>query len=77
MRDLADGWDEGTDLRAVRGQALTYLARHNLRAADALQLAAAFLTSEGDPQSLGFICLDRNRADATGREGFRVHSWER
>ena len=57
VRQLAEGWDEVTDLLAVRRQALTYLARHNLRAADALQLAAAFLTSEGDPPSLGFTCL--------------------
>jgi predicted nucleic acid-binding protein len=75
VRQLADGWDEVHDLLAVRAHATTLLARHSLRAADALQLSAACLVSEGDPSSLTFVCLDRNLTDAASREGFVIQSW--
>ena len=60
---------------AVRSRAVALLARHPLRAADALQLASALVLAEGDPSSLEFVCLDNNLADAAEREGFTVLSW--
>jgi hypothetical protein len=69
---LAANWDEVTDLLTVRTRALTLLARHPLRAADAAQLAAATLVAENDPASLIFVCLDERLSIAAEREGFRV-----
>ncbi|MGB3551121.1 MAG: hypothetical protein WA993_10545 [Candidatus Binatus sp.] len=45
---------------------------HSLRAADALQLGAALVAADGDPQSLELVTLDRRLADAARREGFPV-----
>lgn len=71
---LAQRWDEVVDLHAVRARALSLLARHPLRAADAAQLGAALLVAEGDPGSLIFVCLDERLALAADREGLRVLS---
>jgi hypothetical protein len=46
---------------------------HALRAADALQLAAALLVSEGNPGSLEVVTLDDRLLDAARREGFIAH----
>ena len=72
---LAEGWDEISDVMAVRAAAFALLARHALRAADAAQLAAASLLADGDPSSIEFVCLDRRLADSAAREGFRVLTW--
>jgi hypothetical protein len=48
------------------------LALHDLRAADALQLAAALIACDEQPALLPFVTLDRRLADAARREGFRV-----
>ncbi len=72
--ELARSWDEVVDLHAVRARALTLLARHPLRAADAAQLGAALLVAEDDPSSLTFVCLDQGLALAADREGLRVLS---
>jgi predicted nucleic acid-binding protein len=70
--ELARTWDEVVDLFAVRARALALLARHELRAADAAQLAAALLTAEQDPAGLIFVCLDGRLATAADREGLRT-----
>lgn len=70
--NLAVKWTEIVDLTAVRKRALTLLARHPVRAADAAQLAAALFVAEDDPASLVFVCLDERLADAAEREGFTV-----
>jgi hypothetical protein len=41
-----------------------------LRAADALQLAAALVWCQGDPLQHGFVCLDQRLREAARREGF-------
>jgi uncharacterized protein len=69
---LGQLWHEITDLLAVRAHALSLMARHALRAADAGQLAAAYLLSQGQPADLSFVCLDERLADAADREGFLV-----
>ena len=45
---------------------------HPLRAADALQLAAAFLAAERRPASLELVTLDDRVAAAARKEGFAV-----
>jgi predicted nucleic acid-binding protein len=40
-----------------------------LRAADALQLAAAVLASEGEPSSLEIVTLDERLSEAAQKEG--------
>jgi uncharacterized protein len=45
---------------------------HALRAADALQLAAAFVAAERRPASLQVVTLDDRLADAMRREGFAL-----
>jgi uncharacterized protein len=45
---------------------------HPLRAADALQLAAAFAAAERRPTSLELVTLDDRLADAARKEGFVV-----
>lgn len=75
FRELGDAWDEVADVLAVRARAGVLLARHPLRAADAVQLAAALLVSGEEPHRLPFVCLDRRLADAADREGFHVLTW--
>ena len=55
----------------VRAQALRVLRLHPLRAADALQLAAA-LEWAGTPPSATLVTFDERLAEAAGREGFVV-----
>jgi hypothetical protein len=45
---------------------------HDLRAADALQLAASVAAAEGRPATLTFVCLDERLTSAAEREGFSV-----
>jgi hypothetical protein len=75
LRALGEAWDEVVDLLPVRTLAQSLLARHPLRSADALQLAAAAVIAQGRPSSVTFICLDRALAGIAEREGFEVLSW--
>ena len=43
-----------------------------LKAADALQLAAALAVAEDDPASIGFVCFDTKLNRAAAREGFPI-----
>ncbi len=49
-----------------------FLRVHPLRAADALQLAAAFAAAERRPASLEIVTLDDRLANAAQKEGFAV-----
>ncbi len=69
---LSAAWHEIQPLDEIREAAVRFLRVHNLRAADALQLAAAFVAAERRPATLGFVCLDDRLALAASREGFRV-----
>ncbi len=51
---------------------MRFLRVHPLRAADALQLAAAFTASERRPASLEIVTLDERLADAARKEGFTL-----
>ena len=72
LSQLADGWHEIEPSEIVRENAVRFLRVHPLRAADALQLAAAFLAAERRPSSLAVVTLDERLADAARKEGFDV-----
>jgi uncharacterized protein len=70
LKQLADGWHEIEPSDIVRESAMRFLRVHPLRAADALQLAAAFMAAERRPTSLQIVTLDERLADAARKEGF-------
>jgi uncharacterized protein len=72
LKQLADGWHEIEPSEIVRENAIRFLRVHPLRAADALQLAAAFIAAERRPSSLEVVTLDERLADAARREGFEL-----
>lgn len=72
LDDLARSWEEVQPIEALRRHAVRILRTHSLRAADALQLAAARSASEDRPDSLQFVTLDEHLALAAQREGFGV-----
>jgi uncharacterized protein len=72
LQQLAAGWHEIDPSDVVRETAVRFLRVHPLRAADALQLAAAFVAAERRPASLELITLDVRLAGAAQKEGFVV-----
>jgi len=69
---LAASWVEIEPLEQVRRRAIRLLRLHPLRAADALQLAAALTASDEDPQRLDMVSSDDRLSAAARREGFKV-----
>ena len=69
---FAATWQEVQPVEAVRDVARRLLRVHDLRTADALQLAAALAAGEGRPPTLPMVCLDERLAAAAEREGFPV-----
>jgi predicted nucleic acid-binding protein len=69
---LEKAWSGVISIERVRERARRLLETHPLRAADSLQLAAALLTSEENPQGFPFVTLDRRLGSAAEREGFHV-----
>jgi predicted nucleic acid-binding protein len=67
---LRDEWSEVGAGSNVRDVARRLLRVHMLRAADALQLAAAWVLADGDPGSVIVVSLDDRLRDAARREGF-------
>lgn len=72
LRRLAAGWHEVDPSDAIREAAARFLRVHPLRAADALQLAAAFLAAERRPASLEMVTLDDRLGTVARKEGFAV-----
>jgi predicted nucleic acid-binding protein len=72
LDSLVQTWHEVQPIVALRGAARRLLRVHNLRAADALQLAAAVVAAEGLPATLEIVTLDARLAAAARREGFAV-----
>ncbi|MBI2766821.1 MAG: hypothetical protein HYX53_13050 [Chloroflexi bacterium] len=58
--------------RAIRTLATELLQRHPLRAADALQLAAALAARANGAPLSNFLALDRRLAEAAKAEGFAL-----
>ncbi|HSW51014.1 MAG TPA: PIN domain-containing protein, partial [Bryobacteraceae bacterium] len=72
LSQLAAVWTEVQPGRAVRECALRLLRSHELRAADALQLAAALVWAEDEPSGRAFVCLDERLREAARQSGFTV-----
>jgi predicted nucleic acid-binding protein len=72
LRALAASWNEIDASDAVRDAAVRFLRVHPLRAADSLQLAAAFVAADGRPRTLDIVTLDERLAAAARKEGFMV-----
>ena len=72
MDELKGSWHEIQPVESVRRTARRLMRSHPLRAADALQVAAAVVAAEGDPASLEIVSLDGRVQDACRREGFVV-----
>ena len=56
----------------IAERALRVCDLHDLRSAEALQLAAALLACRERPRDLPFVPLDARLAEAADREGFTV-----
>jgi predicted nucleic acid-binding protein len=72
MELFLDHCDTVPPTEEVRRRARRLLAVHSLRAADALQLAAALVFCEDEPGRADFACLDDRLRGAASKEGFRV-----
>ena len=69
---LKGAWHEVQCVLTVREAARRLLRVHDLRAADAMQLAAAVVAAENRPSTMELVCLDARLASAARREGFRI-----
>jgi hypothetical protein len=72
LTQMTTTWQEIAPSDAVRDLAARLLRVHPLRAADALQLAAAQAAADSKPESLEFVTLDDRLALAARKEGFIV-----
>jgi uncharacterized protein len=72
LRAVVELADSVSPTDEVRRRAARLVAVHPLRAADALQLAAALLWCEEQPHNEGFVSLDARLRAAAQNEGFEV-----
>lgn len=72
LQELRQAWDEVLPGEACRRMAERMLRVHALRAAGAMQLAAAIVAADHDPGRMGFVCLDLRLAEAARKEGFEL-----
>lgn len=70
LKAFASAWDEVQPTSILRETAGRFVRVHPIRAADALQLAAAFTAAETRPATLEVVALDERLAAAAAREGF-------
>jgi predicted nucleic acid-binding protein len=72
LRSATSMWTEVAPLPDVREQSIRIVRVHGLRAADALQLAAAIVACDFEPGTLEFVSLDDRQRIAAEHEGFSV-----
>lgn len=72
LEALRSSWNEVQPVAQVRRLARRLLRVHELRSADALQLAAALVASEGETDSLEIVSLDEGLVEAARREGLAI-----
>ena len=72
LRAIVEHADSVAPTDEVRRRAARLLTGHPLRAADALQLAAALIWCEEQPHNEVFVSLDERLREAARREGFDV-----
>ena len=64
--------DEVDPSEKLREEAVRLIKVHELRAGDALQLAAALEWAGRNPRGAGFVCMDKRLREAAAKEGFSV-----
>lgn len=69
---LSESWNEVLPSDNLRAMAEGFLDAHPLKAADAQQLAAAYIWCAGQTKGREFVCFDRQLRNAAGAEGFTV-----
>ena len=72
LQQVGRGWSEIIQIEGVRSRANRLLAVHPLRAADALQLAAALLAFQDRSEGAELVTFDFNLRQAAENEGFVV-----
>lgn len=72
LDELARSWMVVNPVPAIAATARRVLRLHPVRAADALQLAAAIYSANEGSGPLPFTCFDRRLRDAAAREGFTL-----
>ena len=72
LTEITKQWTEVIPTNEVRARAIRLLRVHQLRAADAFQLAAALIFCREQPQHLPFLTADQRLRDAASLEGFPV-----
>jgi uncharacterized protein len=72
LEEFSEAWIEVQPSEMVRHSAVRLLRVHPIRAADALQLAAALVAAEQRPPSFQFVSLDDRLTTIAEREGFSV-----
>jgi hypothetical protein len=72
LEKLAARWHQIDAADSVKETAARFLRVHPLRAADALQLAAAFLAANRQPNSFELVTRDERLGLAARKEGFVV-----
>lgn len=73
LETLSRRWVEVQPVDRLRSLARDLLARHPLRAADALQLSAALLWTGERPRNRVFVTFDERLGGAAAAHGFSVH----
>ena len=68
------GWEEVQPSEQIREIAIRCLRTHSMKAADAIQLSAAWIAAEHKPSTLEFMTFDDRLSEAAAKEGFRVLS---
>ncbi len=74
LAELRRMWIEVQPTEPVRDLAEALVQWHPLRAADAMQLAAALIWSKRQPRNRTFVCFDGRLAEAAVKEGFSVET---
>lgn len=72
LSELRRSWNEILPTEELRALAEELPQRYQVRAADALQLAAASAWCNGRPRNRPFICYDRELAAAAVQMGFTI-----
>lgn len=72
LRRLTSAWTEIAPSERVRRVACRLPRVHDVRAADALQLAAAIVGAAEDTDSYEFVSFDERLSRAAALEGFRI-----
>jgi predicted nucleic acid-binding protein len=72
LSELSIAWSEIQPSDSLRARAERLVGVHPVRAADAFQLAAALLWTQGDTSGRQFVSFDQRLRQAAAGEGFSV-----